>query len=159
MTAPRRPAASSPQALVRMQRQPRRDTHPELALRRELWRRGLRYRVDVAVFDRRRRHDVVFRGARVVVEVRGCFWHACPTHATTPRVNRPWWERKLAANRRRDQDTRDRLEALGWELIEVWEHDDPVAAADRIEAEVAARRAAGTRTGGRPPRKAPGRFR
>ena len=65
------PSASSPAALARMQRQPQRDTAPELALRRELHRRGLRYRTHFSVIDNRRKHDIVFLGPRIVVDVRG----------------------------------------------------------------------------------------
>lgn len=122
-----------------MRSQARRDTAVELALRRELWRRGLRYRVDVPVVVKRRRHDIVFTRARVVIDVRGCFWHACPQHSTLPRANRGWWEAKLAANRVRDLDTEQRLRDAGWEIVVVWEHDDPIAAADRIEALVRSR--------------------
>ncbi|MGH8994916.1 MAG: very short patch repair endonuclease [Acidimicrobiales bacterium] len=116
-----------------MRRQLRSDTAPELALRKELHRRGMRYRVHVPVFDRRRRHDIVFTKARVVVEVRGCFWHGCPEHGTSPKANAAWWADKLEANRRRDIDTAHRLSEAGWKLVEVWEHEHPAAAANRIE--------------------------
>lgn len=117
-----------------MRRQRRRDTGPELALRRELHRRGLRYRVDHCVLDgSRRRHDIVFTRSRVVVEVLGCYWHSCPDHATTPTANATWWSDKLAANVRRDADTASALAAAGWTLIVVWEHEDPAMAADSIE--------------------------
>lgn len=116
-----------------MQRQARRDTSIEMELRRELWRRGLRYRVQMPVFAKRRKHDVVFTRAEVVVDVRGCFWHGCPEHATVPKANRQWWTDKIDANRRRDADTEQRLEDAGWALVVVWEHDDVRLAADRIE--------------------------
>lgn len=123
-----------------MQRQGRRDTKPELALRRELWRRGLRYRVDIsAIPGLRRRADVVFSRARVAVYVDGCFWHRCPIHATTPKANGQWWADKLAANVERDRDTDRRLVAAGWVVIRVWEHEEAVAACDRVEACVRAR--------------------
>lgn len=117
-----------------MQRQARRDTKPELALRRELWSRGLRYRVDIAPLPKmRRRADVVFTKAKVAVYVDGCFWHSCPEHATVPKSNRHWWVEKLAANVRRDRDTDQQLRESGWEVARVWEHEDPVAAADVVE--------------------------
>lgn len=130
-TAP--PPASSPAALARMVRQRRRDTGPELALRRELHGRGLRYRVNVPIIDKRRRHDIVFAGARVVVEVRGCYWHGCPTHGTRPKANSEWWAAKLGANEARDADTARRLREAGWSLIAVWEHEAPAVAAEKIE--------------------------
>ena len=125
-----------------MQRQPRRDTAPEVALRRLLHRRGLRYRVDAAPLGGlRRKADVVFLRERVAVYVDGCFWHACPQHATLPKANRSWWSDKLAGNVRRDRDTDERLERAGWAVVRVWAHEDAAEAADRIEAVVRGRRA------------------
>lgn len=124
-----------------MERQARRDTKPELALRRELWRRGLRYRVDVApISGVRRRADVVFSGLRVAVYVNGCYWHSCPDHATVPKANRDWWVAKLEANVRRDRDTDLTLRSAGWEVVRVWEHEATTVAADRVEAVVRQRR-------------------
>lgn len=120
-----------------MERQAQRDTKPELALRRELWRRGLRYRVDrPPIKGMRRRADIVFGPAKVAVFVDGCFWHSCPEHATIPKNNREWWIEKLEANVRRDRDTRRELEEAGWLVVRVWEHEDATTAAQRIEFEV-----------------------
>jgi DNA mismatch endonuclease, patch repair protein len=117
-----------------MERQGRRDTKPELALRRELWRRGLRYRVDVApIRGQRRRADLVFTRSKVAVYVDGCFWHSCPVHATLPKSNREWWVAKLAANVERDRDTDARLQDAGWVVVRVWEHEAVAEAADRVE--------------------------
>ena len=127
------PGASSTAALTRMKRQRQRDTKPEMALRRELHKRGRRYRVQVPIMDNRRRHDIVFISARVVVEVRGCFWHGCPLHGTSPKANSEWWRTKIEANRRRDLDTERRLTDAGWKLLVVWEHEDPCHAADAVE--------------------------
>jgi DNA mismatch endonuclease (patch repair protein) len=75
----------------------------------------------------------VFSSARVVVEVRGCFWHQCPLHGTMPKANKEWWQNKLARNTWRDLDTANHLIDAGWTLVVVWEHDDPSEGADRIE--------------------------
>ena len=123
-----------------MERQARRDTKPELAVRRAVWRRGLRYRVDISPLPTmRRRADLVFTRARVAVFVDGCFWHSCPDHATTPKANRAWWLEKLAANVSRDRDTDERLEAAGWAVVRVWEHEDPELAAERVALAVRSR--------------------
>src|SRR4051794_7639874 len=75
----------------RFRRQRVRDTAPETALRRELHRRGLRYRVDVPIVPgKRRRVDVVFPRLMVAVDVRGCYWHACPAHGLQPKNNAEW---------------------------------------------------------------------
>lgn len=121
-----------------MRRQKRSGTTPEIAIRRVLHARGLRYRVDrsLDLTGLRRRADLTFVSARVVVFVDGCFWHGCPEHATKPKNNATWWRDKLAANAARDRDTDARLEAAGWTVVRVWEHEDPDSAATKIEAVV-----------------------
>ena len=112
-----------------------RDTRPELALRQELHRRGHRYRVHVTPLPGVRcKPDLVFGKARVAVFVHGCFWHRCPTHATTPKANAGFWQNKFDANVARDRRNQQALRAAGWTVVVVWEHDDPDEAADRIEA-------------------------
>ncbi|MFC4604018.1 DNA mismatch endonuclease Vsr [Rhodococcus kronopolitis] len=126
------PASASVRGRMREQR--RRDTAPEMALRRELHRRGRRYRVDRAPLPGlRRRADLVFPTARVAVFVDGCFWHRCPVHGTAPKNNAGWWAEKLDANVVRDRDTDARLAAAGWRVVRVWEHQDPVTAADAVD--------------------------
>jgi len=117
-----------------------------MALRRALFARGLRYRIDfpLPVPGARRRADVVFTRARVAIFVDGCFWHACPDHGTTPKANAWYWAPKLARNVERDRDTDRRLAEIGWAVVRVWEHDDPEEAAGRIEVVVRDRR--GTRS-------------
>jgi len=94
------------------------------------------------------RVDIAFTRARVAVLVDGCFWHCCPEHSNVPRVNRSYWEPKLARNVQRDAETEAALAALGWHTIRVWEHEDSAAAADRVR-EVLAELSSTTRR--RPP--------
>lgn len=117
-----------------MRAQRERDTEPEMALRRELHRRGYRYLVDATlpIAGARRRCDLLFRGARVAVFVDSCFWHSCPRHATWPKENAAWWREKLTRNRERDADTDRRLRDIGWEVVRVWEHDEVGTAVDRV---------------------------
>lgn len=125
---------------VRMSRQARKDTAPEILLRRELHRRGLRYRIEYPLPGmRRRRADIAFTRAKVAVFVDGCFWHACPQHATSPANNREWWADKLRRNVERDRETDAHLEGLGWAVVRVWEHESTVDAADRVAAVLAGR--------------------
>ncbi|MDI9902825.1 very short patch repair endonuclease [Rhodococcus sp. IEGM 1409] len=126
--------ATDPATSARMSAQRRRDTKPEIAVRRELHRRGLRYFVDRApVKGVRRRADLVFPRRKVAVFVDGCFWHSCPQHATFPKNNAQWWTDKLAANVVRDRDTDARLAEQGWTVIRIWEHEDPLVAAERVQ--------------------------
>lgn len=135
-----RPIPSSRQVSERMSRVATRDTKPEVQLRRELHRRGFRYRVDVSpVVTMRGRADIVFGPARVAVYVDGCFWHGCDEHGVLPKSNREWWRAKLRRTVERDRATEQALRALDWEVVRVWEHEDPVEAADRVEAAVMAR--------------------
>lgn len=110
-------------------------------MRRALHGAGLRFLVDVPVpgCGRRRRADVLLRGARIALYVDGCFWHSCPVHLHLPKANREWWTRKLASVVDRDRDTDVRVRSAGWLPLRVWEHepvDDVVA---RVRDAVAAR--------------------
>lgn len=110
------------------------DTGPELLLRRELHRRGMRYRTHMAVLPGlRRKADIVFSRVRLAVFVDGCFWHGCPTHGSMARANRDYWEAKLRENQLRDQDTDARLRADGWTPLRIWEHQSVADAADEVQ--------------------------
>jgi len=125
----------------RMQQQGRRDTRPEIALRRELHRRGLRYRLcERPIPELRRNIDVVLRPLRIAIEIRGCFWHHCPQHGTIPKSNSDWWRQKFARTQARDNETERLLQDAGWVLLWVWEHENPVEVAAVVRAMVDARR-------------------
>lgn len=112
----------------------RRDTAPQLALRRELHRRGRRFFVDRRVSARCRvRPDLVFPRARIAVFVDGCFWHYCEEHAHLPKANAALWRRKLLANRQRDAQKQAILVSEGWRVLRFWEHDRPEDAAASVE--------------------------
>lgn len=113
----------------------RRDTKPELNLRRELHGRGFRYRVQMKVpGNNRRTIDVAFTRARLAVFVDGCFWHGCPEHHVLPRTNPAWWTWKVDRNIERDRDTDRLLHEAGWAVVRVWEHEDAVVASARVVA-------------------------
>ena len=136
-TVPPHPGASSEGVSGRMSRAARRDTAPELALRRELHRRGMRFRVVYPVPGNRRRSiDVAFTRQRLAVFVDGCFWHGCPEHGTQPAANSEWWRSKLAANQARDRDTDRLLEEAGWQVLRIWEHAAADDAADLVVAQL-----------------------
>lgn len=121
-----------------MARLGQRDTVPEIALRSELHRRGLRFRVDqTPVPGIRSRADIVFRRVRLAIYVDGCFWHRCPEHGEIPKSNRAYWEPKLARNVERDRQTKDALEEAGWTVLRFYEHVSPGDAANQIQATMA----------------------
>ena len=100
-----------------------RDTSPELLLRSELRRAGLRgYRTNLRVAGVR--PDVVYTRSRLAIFVHGCFWHRCPICAyPLPRANREFWASKFRRNRLRDRQKRRLLESEGWRVEEVWAHE------------------------------------
>ena len=117
-----------------MQANKGRDTQPELALRSAAHALGLRYRVSVRPLrELRRTADLVFTKARVAVFLDGCFWHGCPDHHTVAATNASFWAEKVESTRSRDRETDRRLADAGWTSIRVWEHEDPVEAAQRIQ--------------------------
>lgn len=126
---------------ARMSGQRSRDTAIEVALRRELHRLGLRYRVHRRPLRAvRREADVVFGPSKVAVFVDGCFWHGCPDHATWPKRNGEFWRAKIEANRARDANTDVVLAEAGWLSVRVWEHERPEVAAARVHEAVTSRR-------------------
>lgn len=130
---PRPPGASSPAVRAVMAGNRKRDTRPEKALRSALHARGLRYRLHIRPVSGSCQVDVLFRAARVAVFVDGCFWHRCPKHGVRPRTNADYWDAKIARNVERDRQNTAELEAAGWTVVRVWEHEDPTAAAERID--------------------------
>jgi len=81
------------------------------------------------------RPDFVFPKLNLAVFVDGCFWHACPKHATKPRNNAAFWQKKLAANQARDRVVNRTLRAAGWRVVRIWEHElakNPERCVDKI---------------------------
>jgi DNA mismatch endonuclease (patch repair protein) len=67
--------------------------------------------------------DFVFREARLAVFVDGCFWHGCPKHGHQPLSNQSYWLKKLKKNKKRDRNTDDDLQKIGWKVLRFWEHE------------------------------------
>jgi DNA mismatch endonuclease (patch repair protein) len=109
------------------------DTGPEIAVRRLLHRLGLRYRVHYRpIPSLRRTADVVFTRKKVALFIDGCFWHGCPEHYRRPSSNTEYWDAKLERNVARDREVDQKLVALGWLVVRVWEHEDPRTVVRRI---------------------------
>ncbi|MGY1737022.1 very short patch repair endonuclease [Geodermatophilus sp. SYSU D00684] len=125
-----------------MQRQPTRDTAPELAVRRAVHAAGLRYWVDTAPLrSLRRRADIVFGPARVAVFIDGCFWHGCPEHGSrATHANSEYWKTKVERNQARDRDTDEKLHEAGWHIIRAWEHEPSDLVAELVIRTVRERR-------------------
>ena len=125
------PPASSPAVAMAMSKNRRRDTKLELKVRRELHRRGLRFRVDYGAAPGR--PDVAFTKVKVAVFLDGCFWHGCPLHGTSPKSNADWWKAKIERHLTRDASVRDQLEQDGWLVLRYWAHDDVDGICDEVE--------------------------
>lgn len=99
----------------------RKDTAPELVVRRYLHAAGIRYRLHVANLPGR--PDIVVPRRRTVVFVHGCFWHGhdCAHGRIPAKTNASFWLEKITANRARDRRKRDALVELGWHVETIWE--------------------------------------
>ncbi len=105
-----------------MQGNKRRDTKPEIKVRRMLREMGFPgYRCD---WKKVPGHpDIVFAGRKLAIEIRGCFWHRCPVcNLSVPKKNVEYWEAKFARNRERDARNLATLEEMGWKVLVLWEH-------------------------------------
>ncbi len=97
------------------------DTKPEVLVRSLIHRMGFRFRLH-------NKHlpgnpDIVLPRHKKIVFVHGCFWHqheGCP-HAARPASNIAYWNKKLDGNVRRDRANLEKLAALGWRVLVIWE--------------------------------------
>lgn len=104
-----------------MSRVKSKDTTPEIKLRRELWRRGLRYRVDVKELPGK--PDIVFPGAKVAVFVDGAFWHGKKFSLDLLDRMSEYWRQKIRRNMMRDAQNNERLETMGYLVLRFLEQD------------------------------------
>ena len=125
-----KPVPVSESVSMQMKRMPRSNTKPELNLRKAFHHLGLRYRTNFKELPGT--PDVVFTRVKMAVFVDGCFWHMCPEHGVIPKSNRKWWKPKLEANVERDARKDVELKSMGWLPVHIWEHEDPVVAANTI---------------------------
>ena len=115
----------------------KRDTNPELILRRALRGKGLRYKLDVASL--RGRPDLVVPAARLAVFCDGDFWHGRQLRWRLQKLagghNSAYWVAKIKSNVARDRRIKRSLEDSGWTVVRLWESDvraDPEGAAETI---------------------------
>ena len=110
------------------------DTKPEMIVRRGLWKRGFRYRLN---HKRLPGHpDLVLRKYRTCIFVNGCFWHGhegC-RYYTIPKANTEFWVNKVKRNKERDLKVQHELAAMGWHSIIIWECElKPIKREDTLE--------------------------
>jgi len=99
----------------------RKNTAPEMAVRRYLHSRGIRYSLHRA--DLPGKPDIVLARRSTVVFVHGCFWHGhrCAHGRVRSKTDTAFWDAKIAANRQRDRCKARALRALGWAVETIWE--------------------------------------
>lgn len=128
----------------------KRDSLCEMALRRELWSRGLRYRLCNASLPGR--PDIIFSTPRVVVFCDGDFWHGRHLKTRVTKLagghNPGYWVAKVRRNVERDMERTQTLEAMGWMVLRFWETDilrDVKRIADQVVSIIVQRKLGRTR--------------
>jgi DNA mismatch endonuclease (patch repair protein) len=112
------------------------NTKPELILRKEMWRNGVRgYRLHWKKAPGK--PDIAFPGRRIAIFVNGCFWHRCPNcEPQMPKSNVEFWKNKFEKNVERDKKKLEQLAENGWQTITIWEcqiKDDVTEQVERIK--------------------------
>ena len=108
------------------------DTKPEMIVRKGLWSRGFRYRLNHKGLPGH--PDLVLRKYRTCIFVNGCFWHGHHVEVKSekgevkssecckiPKTNREFWVAKIRRNKERDKEEQKALAKMGWHCITVWE--------------------------------------
>jgi DNA mismatch endonuclease (patch repair protein) len=67
--------------------------------------------------------DFIFMRRRIAIFLDGCFWHGCKRCRTVPEANHTFWAKKIMRNRKRDKNVLHLLQAKGWKVMRVWEHE------------------------------------
>jgi DNA mismatch endonuclease, patch repair protein len=96
------------------------NTLPELKLRRALWSKGYRFRLNSNIVGK---PDLAFPKQKIVVFIDGCFWHKCPICYKQPKSNKKYWLSKIEKNVARDKKVNRILENQGWIILRFWEHN------------------------------------
>ena len=112
---------TSPQRHANMAAIHGKDTKPEMVVRRWLWSRGFRYRLNQPRLPGK--PDIVMRKYRTCIFVNGCFWHGhegC-RYYNVPKTNTEFWVNKVRRNKKRDVKVKHELLSMGWHCITVWE--------------------------------------
>jgi len=104
-----------------MRRIKSKDTTIEILLRKELWKRGLRYRKNVK--DVYGKPDIVFKGKKLAVFADSEFWHGKQLleGKDIPKTNTEFWINKIKRNIERDKEVNKKLKSEGWTILRFWE--------------------------------------
>lgn len=97
------------------------NTKPELALRKELFKQGIRgYRIHYSKLPGK--PDIAFTKKKIAIFINGCFWHKCPIcFKKYPKHNKSYWKNKINSNCKRDMTNYLNLKDLGWTVVVLWD--------------------------------------
>lgn len=95
------------------------NTKPEIIVRKFLFSKGYRYRINYKLPGK---PDIVFPGRRIAIFIHGCFWHrhSCKNFVM-PKTNTDFWQNKIEGNVTRDLLVVKKLKADGWKVRIIWE--------------------------------------
>ena len=99
------------------------NTKPEIALRKALFRQGYRYSLNYRFKELNFKPDIVMVSRKTCIFIDGCFWHMCPKCYRPPKSNKKYWVPKIERNRERDRQQNRFLRKNGWKVIRIWEHE------------------------------------
>jgi len=97
------------------------NTVPEIMLRKQLYSKGVRYRINYRSLEGN--PDVVIPSKKIAIFIDGCFWHKCPKCFGLPDSNKEYWRKKIEKNVERDKKANKALKLKGWRVIRIWEHE------------------------------------
>lgn len=120
------PTVSDELAKARMRRDAYQDTAAERGIQDLLKANDIAFTLRARTEEAARPNkEIVIESARVVMLVSGCFLHGCEKHSRKTKSSTKWWADKIEQNQQRDAESRRLWQAEGWEVVEVWEHEDP----------------------------------
>ncbi len=119
IVVPKAPPASSKHVMNSMKGNRGKNTKPELMLRSELHKAGLRFRIHYNLIGK---PDIVFPSQRLAIFVDGCYWHGCPKCFREPNTNKNYWQKKIARNQQRARTVNRKINRDGWRTMRIWEH-------------------------------------
>ncbi|MCD6011562.1 MAG: very short patch repair endonuclease [Flavipsychrobacter sp.] len=113
---------TTPERSALMSKIKSKETKPEISLRKELWKEGIRYRINVKELPSC--PDIVIRKHKLVIFVDGEFWHGYEWEIKKKKIkaNRDFWIPKIERNMQRDKQNNLELERMGYTVLRFWEH-------------------------------------
>lgn len=98
------------------------DTRIEIALRKALWNRGIRYRKNYKLLPGK--PDIAITKYKIAVFCDSDFWHGYDWENRSHRIksNREYWIPKIERNMQRDCEVNELLIKEGWTVLRFWEY-------------------------------------